>query len=79
MKVLAETTTPHSLELELEADAASVVTLKLRRNGPNLNVHAEGAELAPAEHGSDTSNVDSLTVKFPAGIGYQQQKVTLHW
>jgi hypothetical protein len=79
MKVLAETTTPHSLELELEADAASVVTLKLRRNGTNLNVHAEGAELVPAEHGSDTSNVDSLTVKFPAGTGYQQQKVTLHW
>jgi glycogen debranching enzyme len=79
LKVLADTTTPHSLELELEADAASVVTLKLRRNGTNLNVHAEGAELAPAEHGSDTSNVDSLTVKFPAGTGYQHQTVKLHW
>jgi glycogen debranching enzyme len=79
MKVLAETTTPHSLELELEADASSVVTLKLRRNGTNLNVHAEGAELVPAEHGSDTSNVDSLTVKFPAGTGYQHQTVKLHW
>jgi glycogen debranching enzyme len=79
MKVLAETTTPHSLELELEAEAASVVKLKLRRNGTGLNVHAEGAELVPAEHGSDTSNVDSLTVKFPAGTGYQHQTVKLHW
>jgi hypothetical protein len=79
MKVLGETTTPRSLKLELEADAGSVVELKLRRNGAKLNVHAEGAELLPAEHSPDGSNLDSLTVKFPAGIGYQQQTVTLHW
>jgi glycogen debranching enzyme len=79
MKVLAESMTPHSLKLELEADAGSVVTLKLRRNGTTLNVHAEGAELIPAEYGSGGSSLDTLTVKFPAGTGYQQQTVTLRW
>jgi glycogen debranching enzyme len=78
MKVLAETATTHSLKLELEADAGSVVELKLRRNGTKLNVHAEGAELVSAEH-SSLSSLDSLIVKFPAGTGYQQQTVTLHW
>jgi glycogen debranching enzyme len=77
LKVLAETATPHSLKLELEADAGSVVTLQLRRNASKLNVHAEGAELAST--GADGSALDTLTVKFPAGIGYQQQPVTLHW
>jgi glycogen debranching enzyme len=77
LKVLSETATPHSLKLELEADAGSVVTLQLRRNASKLNVHAEGAELAPV--GSDGSTLEPLTVKFPAGTGYQQQTVTLHW
>jgi hypothetical protein len=79
MKVLAETATAHSLKLELEADAGSVVELKLRRNGTKLNVHADGAELMSAEHSSGGSSLESLTVKFPAGTGYQQQTVTLHW
>jgi glycogen debranching enzyme len=79
MKVLAETLTPHSLTLELEAEAGSLVTLKLRRNEPTLNVHPEGAELSRAERSYVESSVDNLTVKFPAGTGYQQQTVTLHW
>jgi glycogen debranching enzyme len=79
MKVLEETATAHSLKLELEANAGSVVELKLRRNGTKLNLHADGAEVVPAEHGSGESNLDSLTVKFPSGAGYQQQTVTLHW
>ena len=79
LKVLAESMTPHSLKLELEADAGSVVALKVRRNGTALNVHAEGAELIPAEYGSGGSSLDTLTVKFPAGTGYQQQTVTLRW
>ena len=79
MKVLSETATAHSLKLELEADAGSVVELKLRRNGAKLNVHAEGAELVSAEHSPALSILDSLTVKFPVGSGYQQQTVTLHW
>jgi glycogen debranching enzyme len=79
MKVLSEAATAHSLKLELEADAGSVVELKLRRNGTKLNVHAEGAELVSAERSPGGSNLDSLTVKFPAGTGYQQQTVTLHW
>ena len=78
LKVLAESMTTNSLKLELEADEGSVVTLKLRRNGTALNVHAEGAELGPA-YGSDGSSLGPLTVKFPAGSGYQQQTVTLRW
>jgi glycogen debranching enzyme len=79
MKVLEETATAHSLKLELEADAGSVVELKLRRNATKLDVHADGAELVPAEHGSGAGSLDSLTVKFPSGAGYQQQTVTLQW
>ena len=66
MKVLAESMTPHSLKLELEADAGSVVTLKLRRNGTALNVHAEGAELGPA-NGSGGSSVGSFDGEVSGG------------
>jgi glycogen debranching enzyme len=79
MKVLTETATPHSLKLELEAEAGSTVELKLRRNATKLNVHADGAEFLPAEHATGATTLDSLTVKFPSGTGYQQQTVTLHW
>jgi glycogen debranching enzyme len=79
MKVLAETAGPHSLKLELEADAGSVVELKVRRNATRLDVHAEGAELITAERSAVGSSLDSLTVKFPEGTGYQQQTVMLHW
>jgi hypothetical protein len=79
MKVLEETATARSLKLKLEANAGSVVELKLRRNATKLDVHADGAELVPVEHGSGAGSLDSLTVKFPSGAGYQQQTVTLHW
>ncbi len=79
MKVLAETATAHSLKLELAAEAGSVVELKLRLNQEKLNVHADGAELVSAEHGSGVSRLDSLTVKFPSGTGYQQRTVALSW
>ncbi len=79
MKVLAETATANSLRLELEADAGSVVELKLRRNGTKLNVRADGAKLVSAEQGSGASSLDFLTVKFSSGTGYQEQIVTLHW
>jgi len=76
MKVLAETATAHSLVLELEAEAGSVAELKLRRNAPKLNVHAEGAHVTPEAHGT---GLDALTVEFPSGSGYQQKTVTLRW
>jgi len=76
MKVLAETVTPHSLVIELEAEAGLVVELKLRRNNANLNVHADGAQIAPNAHGT---GLDALTVAFPSGNGYQQKTVTLRW
>jgi glycogen debranching enzyme len=76
MKVLAETVTTHSLKLELEADAGSVVELQLRRNAPKLKVRAEGANISPEMR---ESGLDSLIVKFPSGEGYKQQTVTLRW
>jgi glycogen debranching enzyme len=79
LKILTEALTPHSLKLELEANAGSVVDLKVRRNEPKLNIHVEGAELAPIEDGSSRGSLDSLTVRFPPGNGYQQQTVTLNW
>ena len=76
MKVLAETVTAHSLKLELEADAGSVVELQLRHNAPTLNVRAEGASISPEKR---ESGLDSLIVKFPSGEGYKQQTVVLQW
>jgi glycogen debranching enzyme len=76
MKVLTETVTPHSLKLELEADAGSVVELKLRHNAPKLNVRVEGASIAPERRMPD---LDSLIVEFPQGSGYQQRTVIVGW
>jgi glycogen debranching enzyme len=76
MKVLAETMTTHSMKLELESDAGSVVELQLRRNAPKLNVRAEGASISLEKR---VSGLDSLIVEFPPGGGYKQQTVTLQW
>jgi hypothetical protein len=76
MKVLAESVTSHSMRLELEADAGSVVELQLRRNAPKLNVRAQGARISPKK---GESGLDSLIVEFPSGAGYKQQTVTLQW
>ena len=73
LKVLSEHAEAHSLQLELEAAAGSVVELKLRRNTPKLNLHAEGATIIAA------ALTDRLVVKFSQGSGYQQQTVTLRW
>ena len=75
MKVLDERIEPHQLILTLEAQAGSTLPLQLRRNQPHLKLTAEGADLTA----SSTSSMDTLTVHFPAGTGYQQQKITLHW
>jgi hypothetical protein len=77
MKVLAETAEAHTLKLEMEAAAGTVIELKLRRNQPKLNLHAEGATIVTA--GPHDDGLDRLVVKFPAGTGYQQQEVTLRW
>ncbi len=75
MKVLNESRTDHSLTLELEAEAGTSATLKLRKNLDKFNVHSEGATIAPGHE----PGLDLLSVNFPAGAGYQQQKVTLRW
>ncbi len=76
MKVLAEAVTTHSMQLELESDAGSVVELQLRRNAPKLNVRADGANISPKK---SVPGLDSLVVEFPSGRGFKQQTVTLQW
>jgi hypothetical protein len=79
VKVLAEKMDANWLTLELEADAASVVELKIRRNKPKLNIRAENATVVPADHNAGDADLDSLTVNFPSGSGYQQKTVILRW
>lgn len=74
-KVLAQTTEAHSMKLDLEAEAGSTVTLKLRKNAETPNLTAEGATIVP----STANNLSHLQVTFPTGNGYQRKTVTLHW
>ena len=76
MKVLVETYAARSLTLELEAEAGTVVTLKARRNAAKLKLTADGGTLTPD---GAASGLDLLRVNFPAGSGYVQKTVTLHW
>ena len=76
MKVLGQTEAAHSLTLNLEAEAGTGVTLKVRRNAAKLKVTADGGTLTPGE---EASGLDGLEVKFPAGSGYVQKTVVLRW
>lgn len=76
MKVLDETAAAHSLTLDLEAQAGTVVTLKVRRNTVKVKLTADGGTLTP---GDSASGLDSLTVEFPEGSGYLQKTVVLRW
>ena len=78
MKVLSESADAHSLKLELEAEADSVVELKVRRNAAKLNLHVDGGTIEAAPAGAP-AGVEKLVVKFPSGVGYQGQTVTLRW
>jgi hypothetical protein len=75
-KVLAQTTDAHSMKLDVEAQAGSTVTFKLRKNAATPNLTAEGATILPPK---TTDNLSQLQITFPAGSGYQQKTVTLHW
>jgi hypothetical protein len=77
MKVLGETVEAHSLKLELEAEAGSVVELKVRRNESKLNLHVDGGTILSAVDKGD--GLDRLVVKFAEGAGYRQQVVALRW
>ncbi|WP_158941580.1 amylo-alpha-1,6-glucosidase [Granulicella sp. S190] len=79
MKVLGETVDGHSLKLELEAEAGSVVELTVRRNVARLNLHVDGGTISAATSGREGSGLDQLMVKFAEGMGYQGQVVTLRW
>ena len=79
MKVLKETRDSHSLKLELEAAAGSIVELYVRRNGPKLNLHVDGGTLIAAKGAGEQSDIDHVTVKFPEGTGYEQRVLVLSW
>ena len=76
IKVLAEDADSHSLKLELEALAGSVVELKLRRNALKLNLRADGASI---QRSDNPDGLEKLVVSFPSGSGYQQHTVTVRW
>jgi len=78
MKVLSEVSEAHSLKLELEAEAGTVVELIVRRNTTKLNLHVEGGTIADAA-ASRGVGLEKLVVKFPLGTGYQKDVVTLSW
>jgi hypothetical protein len=69
MKVLQATNEAHSLRLELEGVGGSESVLRVRRNDAKVQVRAEGGVLEG----------DSMRVRFPAGVGYVTQVVTLRW
>ncbi len=81
MKVLAESADSHTLQLELEAPAGSVVELGLRRNAPKLELHAEGATITSPDQAKPSflGISERLIVSFPSGSGYRQQSVTVRW
>lgn len=76
VKVLSESRTPHSLTLDLEAEAGSSVGMRLRRNGLTAPIHATGAELAPM---APKGELQDLRVDFPSGSGYQQKSIRFTW
>jgi glycogen debranching enzyme len=69
VKVIGETTTDHSLRLEVEGIAASESMFAITRNDVSARPRAEGGELTG----------DQLRIHFPAGSGYVTQTVTLTW
>ncbi len=70
MKMLAESYSKNSLALVFEAPGGSVQEALLRFNQPvKRNLQVTGAKIQG----------NTLRIAFPQGIGYQQQKVLLHW
>ncbi|HEX5236586.1 MAG TPA: hypothetical protein VFW25_14800 [Silvibacterium sp.] len=76
MKVLAENWGARSLALDLEADAGSVVEMKVRSNQAGIRIRAEGATISQA---AGDTGISLLIVNFPTGTGYQQKTVILRW
>ena len=79
VKVLTETRDSHSLKLNLEAAAGSVVQLAVRRNEPKVNLRAEGGTIISPKVAGERGDIDQVVVKFPEGTGYQHQALVLSW
>ncbi len=68
-KILNETRTPHSYTLDLEAQGGTTLILPVRRNASVPHLTVEGGTLQG----------NALRIKFPNGVSYQPQTVTLRW
>lgn len=77
-KVLAVNEDAHSLQLELEAQGGATVEFALRRNAAMRGLTADGATITPPAD-ANNNGLGKLLVTLPAGEGYQQKTVTLHW
>jgi glycogen debranching enzyme len=75
MKVLAQSSNGHSATLDLEGLAGSVADLAVRLNRAGLKLQASGATLGTMRD----DGLQRLLVTFPAGTGYQTQRVVLSW
>ena len=71
LKIIDERRDQKSLSLTLEAPGSTSQSLVVRQNDPRLHVSADGGTLSEKN--------TRLEIKFPAGPGYQQQKITLRW
>ena len=71
MKIIDQQQSSHSLMLRLSAPANSHQTLFLRLNEPNIQVKADGADLA--------ADSTQLRTEFAPGTGYIEKTVTLSW
>ncbi len=74
LKVLLQEATARSETLTMQGVGGMTYQMIMRENAPGLTVRANGAELGPAERG-----VRSVSVAFPAGVGYSTKTVTFSW
>ncbi len=75
IKVLSQAENAHSMTLELEGIAGNVAELGIRLNRPGLKLKATGANVEEIR----PDGLQTLTVNFPSGTGYQTQTVKLSW
>jgi glycogen debranching enzyme len=74
LKVLADDATDRSLTLKLAAPGGTTQTLSIRENSALPHLAAHDAQL-----GDPANGLRTLTVQFPAALGYTEKTVTLSW
>jgi hypothetical protein len=74
LKVLSEQTDAHHCHVTLEGRGGTTYTFLLRENAPDLQLRAEGGELAAVDHG-----LRVVSVTFPGDAEYKEKSVTFSW